>query len=88
MRRAAPFIIAFGILALSWPVICVGSSDRPREWCENAFGWRLPWSAIPGDGAGALMFAIPLVATAVACILTWAILRRLAERRPQATSRS
>jgi hypothetical protein len=38
MRRAAPFIIAVAAIVLSWPIICVGSSERSREWCENAFG--------------------------------------------------
>jgi hypothetical protein len=77
MRRATPFIIAVGVFALTWPVICAGSSDRAREWCENALGWRLPWSAIEGDGAGALMFAIPPFAAVAAFMLIWALLRRL-----------
>ena len=87
MRRAAPFIVAVAVLVLSWPIICAGSSERSREWCQNALGWILPWSRIPGDGAGALMFAIPLAAAAAAFALTWAVLRRPRERAVT-TSRS
>ncbi|HEX5938701.1 MAG TPA: hypothetical protein VFZ75_13585 [Actinomycetota bacterium] len=87
MRRTAPSIIAVAVVVLSWPIICVGSSERSREWCQNAFGWPLPWSKIPGDGAGALMFAIPLVAAVAAFALTWAVLRRPRDR-DATTSRS
>jgi hypothetical protein len=66
-------IVAF---ALAVPITCVGSSDRSREWCETALGWRLPWSSIGGTSGAVAMYVAPLLAAVATFLLTRAIVRR------------
>jgi hypothetical protein len=62
--------------ALAMPLTCVGSSDRPREWCETALGWRLPWSSIGGTSGAVAMYVAPLLAAIATFLLTRAVVRR------------
>ena len=83
-RTLIPLVLAVIVFILLMPLTCVGSSDNPREFCQNVFFLKIPWSSIAGPAGAAAMYGIP----AIAAIVAFFIARAVLARTTAATSRS
>ncbi len=81
-KTILPLVLAVVVFALLVPLTCDGSSGNPREFCQNVFFWRIPWSSIAGSAGAALMYGVPVIAAIFTFFVTRAVLARRTAASP------
>jgi hypothetical protein len=86
-RIVVPLGAGLAAFVLTMPMLCVGSSDRSREWCQTFYGIRIPGSSIEGPVGTAIMYGLPALVAVAVFLAVRALLGR-GEGRGDVTSRS